>query len=124
ISRWGCSRGGPMNESRLKRVPRPGRAAKPSGGIVCLAVAGLLGLSAPGAAAAQVIAIEGGTVHTIAGPPIMGATVLIRDGRIEAVGAGVQVPAGATRIDASGKIVTPGLFDSGTNIGVVEIEAV
>lgn len=113
-----------MNESRLKRVPRPGRAAKPSGGIVCLAVAGLLGLSAPGAAAAQVIAIEGGTVHTIAGPPITGATVLIRDGRIEAVGAGVQVPAGATRIDASGKIVTPGLFDSGTNIGVVEIEAV
>ncbi|MDP9349473.1 MAG: amidohydrolase, partial [Gemmatimonadota bacterium] len=44
-------------------------------------------------AAAQTIAIEGGTVHTMAGAPIQNGTVLIRDGRIVAVGQNVAVPA-------------------------------
>lgn len=74
--------------------------------------------------AAQTIAIEGGTVHTMAGAPIQNGTVLIRDGRIVAVGASVAVPAGAQRIDARGKIVTPGFFDSSTNLGLVEVGAV
>lgn len=73
---------------------------------------------------AQTIAIEGGRVHTMSGAPIEGGTVLIRDGRIAAVGRDVPVPAGAQRIDARGKIVTPGLFESGTNIGLIEIESV
>lgn len=76
------------------------------------------------AASAQVIAIEGGTVHTMVGAPLQNGTVLIRDGRIAEVGTSVDVPAGAIRIDASGQVVTPGFFDSGTNIGLVEIEAV
>jgi imidazolonepropionase-like amidohydrolase len=87
----------------------------------------LLGIAAAAAsapAAAQVIAIEGGTVHTMTGAPIANGTVLIRDGRIAEVGSGVAIPAGAVRIDAAGRIVTPGLFDSGTNLGLVEIEAV
>jgi imidazolonepropionase-like amidohydrolase len=85
---------------------------------VCAALLGV----AP--AAAQTIAIEGGTVHTMTGAPIEGGTVLLRDGRVVAVGRDVAVPANAQRIDARGKVVTPGLFDSGTNIGLVEIEAV
>lgn len=79
-------------------------------------------LAAP--AGAQTIAIEGGTVHTMAGAPIEGATVLIRDGRIAAVGTNVTVPAGAQRIDARGKVVTPGFFDSNTNLSLVEVGAV
>lgn len=75
-------------------------------------------------AAAQTVAIEGGTVHTMTGAPIQGGTVLIRDGRIVAVGQNVTVPAGARRIDARGKVVTPGFFDSGANVGLVEIGAV
>lgn len=75
-------------------------------------------------AAAQTVAIEGGTVHTMTGAPIEGGTVLIRDGRIVAVGQNVTVPAGARRIDARGKVVTPGFFDSGANVGLVEIGAV
>lgn len=74
--------------------------------------------------AAQTIAIEGGTVHTMTGAPIEGGTVLIRDGRIVAVGKNVAVPAGARRIDARGQIVTPGLFDSGTDVGLTEVGAV
>lgn len=73
---------------------------------------------------AQTIAITGGTVYPVSGPRIENGTVLIRDGRIVAVGANVSVPADATRIDAAGKWVTPGLFDSGTQIGLTEINAV
>jgi imidazolonepropionase-like amidohydrolase len=77
------------------------------------------------AAAAQgVVAIVGGTVHTISGAPIEGATVLIRDGRIEAVGRDVAIPAGALRVDARGKVVTPGFFESSTQIGLTEVGAV
>lgn len=75
-------------------------------------------------AAAQTVAIEGGTVHTMTGAPIEGGTVLLRDGQVVAVGRDVAVPAGARRIDARGKIVTPGLFESGTNIGLIEIEGI
>lgn len=75
-------------------------------------------------AGAQTIAITGGTVHPISGPPIQNGTVIIQNGRITAVGANVAVPAGATRIDATGKVVTPGLFESSTNMALVEVEAV
>lgn len=79
-------------------------------------------LAAP--AAAQTIAITGGTVHPISGPPIQNGTVIITNGRITAVGAGIAVPAGARRIDATGKIVTPGLIESSTNMALVEVESV
>ena len=73
---------------------------------------------------AQTIAITGGTVYPVSGPKIDNATVLIRDGRIAAVGANVAVPAGATRIDAAGKWITPGLIDGAGNMGLREISAV
>ncbi|HKG91074.1 MAG TPA: amidohydrolase family protein [Gemmatimonadaceae bacterium] len=79
----------------------------------------------PGGAAAA-YAIRNATVVPIAGAPIPNGTVVIRDGRIEAVGAGssVQVPADATVIDASGMYVYPGLIDSGTQLGLTEISSV
>ena len=77
-------------------------------------------LAAP--AAAQTIAITGGTVHPVSGPAIPNGTVIIRDGRIAAVGAGIAVPAGARRIDATGMVVTPGLIESNTQLGLREIE--
>ncbi len=73
---------------------------------------------------AQTIAITGGTVYPVSGPKIEHATVLIRDGRIAAVGSNVAVPAGATRIDAAGKWVTPGLIDGAGQMGLREIGAV
>lgn len=90
-----------------------------------LAAAGLaaLALAAP-AAHAQTIAITGGRVFPVSGPPIDNATVLMRDGRIVAVGANVTVPADAERVDATGKWVTPGIFNPSTLLGVMEISAV
>lgn len=73
---------------------------------------------------AQTIAITGGTVYPVSGPKIENATVLIQNGRIAAVGANVTIPADATRIDARGKWVTPGLFDGAGNMGLTEIGAV
>src|SRR2546425_63258 len=70
---------------------------------------------------AQTIAITGATVFPVSGPKLENATVLIRDGRIAAVGTTVAVPQGATRIDASGKWVTPGLVDgAGSRAGVAQ----
>jgi imidazolonepropionase-like amidohydrolase len=75
-------------------------------------------------AGAQTIAITGGRVHPVSAPVIENGTVLIRDGRIVAVGANVAVPADAVRIDATGKWVTPGIVNVATTLGVVEIGAV
>jgi len=76
-------------------------------------------------ASAQTIAITGATVHTV-GPAgtLENATVVIEDGRIAEVGTGIQVPAGATVIDATGKIVTPGLFSPMGQLGLSEVSAV
>ena len=74
--------------------------------------------------AAQTVAITGGTVYPVSGPKIENGTVLIRDGRIVAVGTNVTIPAGAERVDATGKWVTPGLINASTTLGVVEIGAV
>jgi imidazolonepropionase-like amidohydrolase len=57
----------------------------------------------------------------VSAPPIDKGTVLIRGGKIVAVGANVVVPAGARIVDAAGKIVTPGFLESATQIGIVEI---
>ena len=80
---------------------------------------------AASAAVAQTTAVTGATVHTV-GPDgtLENATILINDGRIAAVGTNVQVPAGADVIDASGKIVTPGLFSPMGQLGLSEVGAV
>src|SRR2546426_11711669 len=72
---------------------------------------------------AQTIAVTGGTVYPVSGPKIANATVLIRDGKIAAVGANVAVPSDATRIDAAGQWGTPGVIDGGGQMGLVEINA-
>ncbi len=70
-------------------------------------------------------AITGGTVYTLgAAGKIEHGTVLIKDGRIAAVGADVAIPADAERIDATGKVVTPGIFDPESQFGIVEVGAV
>jgi len=73
---------------------------------------------------AQTVAIVGGKVYPVSGPPIENGTVVITNGRISAVGTNVPIPAGAQRIDATGKFVTPGFVNSSTQLGVQEIAAV
>jgi imidazolonepropionase-like amidohydrolase len=90
-----------------------------------LAVAFLLVLTAaPAWAAAEVIAIQGGRVYTVSGEVLERGTVLISGGKIAAVGASVEVPPGATVVDAAGKSVYPGLIDGLTTLGLTEIGSV
>jgi len=88
-----------------------------------LVFAAALAAAAP-PAGAQTIAITGGKVHPVSGPVIENGTVLIRNGTIAAVGANVAIPGDAQRIDATGKVVTPGLVNAATQLTLVEIGAV
>jgi imidazolonepropionase-like amidohydrolase len=76
---------------------------------------------APCAVSAQTIAITNAKVYPVSSAPIQNGTVLIRDGKIVAVGSNVTIPADAQRIDASGKWVTPGLVNAQTQLGLVEV---
>ena len=80
---------------------------------------------APLASEAQgTFVIRGATVVPVTGPRITNGTVVIQNGMITAVGAGAQVPSGATEINATGMFVYPGLINAGTNMGLVEMGGV
>jgi len=70
--------------------------------------------------AAPAYALVGGTVHPVSGPTLNGATVIVRGGRIAAIGRNIPVPADAHRIDARGLQIMPGLIDAWTAIGLTE----
>ena len=74
-------------------------------------------------AAAQDIAVTNARLMT-SGPAgeIASGTVVVRGGRITAVGPNAPVPAGMRTIDAGGRIVTPGLVSTGSTLSVSEIE--
>ncbi|MBO9695783.1 MAG: amidohydrolase [Sphingopyxis sp.] len=69
-------------------------------------------------AASASLAIVGATVLTGTGAEIADATLLIADGKIEAVGAMLPVPEGYARVDGRGKWVTPGIIDAHSHLGV------
>ena len=92
-------------------------------GSVVEALTALMLAFAAAPAAAQTLAIEGGTVHPVSGASYDG-TVVVRDGLIEAAGPDVATPRGAEVIDARGLHVYPGLFNAWTALGLTEIGSV
>jgi len=68
--------------------------------------------------AAPPVLLRGATVLIGDGARIDGGDVLMQDGRIAAVGRGLDAPAGAVVVDARGKWVTPGLIDVHSHLGV------
>ncbi|MEW6747372.1 MAG: amidohydrolase family protein [Planctomycetota bacterium] len=72
----------------------------------------------PTAVAADRVAIQAGRVITVSGPEIPGGIILIEDGRITAVGEGLEIPFDAMVIDASDKVVMPGLVEPHTQNGL------
>jgi imidazolonepropionase-like amidohydrolase len=76
-------------------------------------------------AAAETVAIINARLETAAAAGIIpNGTIVLKDGRIAAVGAGVTAPAGARVIDAAGGVVTPGLIAPSTSLTVSEVEQV
>ncbi len=88
-------------------------------GMAALAEAAAAGSPRP----SRVIAVTGGSIVDMSGrPPIVNGTVLIRDGRVDAVGVAGQVvvPSDATLVDGTGKFVIPGLWDMHAHFEQVE----
>ena len=119
--RAGLARGGSLGR-------RQGSAARIVAALalatLILAPAALGAQQDPRVPESQAYAIRGATVHTLAGAEIPNGTVVIRDGRIEAVGANLPVPAGAATIDAAGMHVYPGMIDAMSRLGLTEIGSV
>ena len=68
----------------------------------------------------QVLVVRGAKIYPVSGLPIDNGVLVVRAGRIEAVGKSdtITVPSGARVIDASGKVLMPGIVDSHSHIGI------
>lgn len=81
------------------------------GALLALAVGTAAGAQAPVASGAQPTLIRNATVLTVTNGTLENTDILLRDGRIAAIGTSLQAPAGATVVDATGKYVMPGIID-------------
>ncbi|WP_082633113.1 amidohydrolase [Lacimicrobium alkaliphilum] len=79
-----------------------------------------LGLLSASLATAQTVAFTNATLYPITDKVIDNGTLVIRDGKIAAIGPAseVTVPKGATIVDAKGKIIMPGIVDTHSHLGV------
>src|SRR2546426_4029323 len=64
------------------------------------------------------VLIRNATIMTAAGQEIQGGSILLKDGRIVAVGTSVQAPSDAVVVDGAGKWVTPGIIDVHSHLGL------
>ncbi len=87
---------------------------------VLLVIAALVPVSvAPLEGQAQtpgVVAIRNATLVTVSHGTINNGTIVMRDGKIAAIGSNVQIPSGAQIIDGQGKFVSPGIIDAHSHI--------
>ena len=96
---------------------------------ICLAWC-LVGVAAsasdqiPGAKQKTPILIRNATVHTVTQGTLPNTSVLLRDGKIAEIGANIQSVDGYEIIDAAGQHVYPGLIDSFSAVGLVEIDSI
>ena len=86
-----------------------------AGAAIAAAAAG----ASPAAAQDRAIAFTGARILTMAGEAVEDGTLVIRDGKILAVGANVAIPADAERRDAKGRVIMPGIVDTHSHIGQV-----
>jgi len=68
--------------------------------------------------------IKNATIVPVVGEKIENGSILVRDGKIQAVGKDLQAPEEAKVIDASGLFVYPGFIDSYSHFGLAEIGAI
>ena len=70
------------------------------------------------------VLLRGATVHTVSGADLAATDVLMRDGRIAALGPKLAAPKDATVVDVTGKHIYPGLVSAYTGMGLVEFNSV
>jgi len=92
---------------------------------LCVAVVAISAAPAwsqvPAPPQAEPIALVGGTIFPVSGPPIEGGTIVFESGKITAIGTGVALPDGCRSIDVAGRHVYPSLFEAHSEIGLTEI---
>jgi len=76
------------------------------------------------AAASETILIRGADVYPVTGQEMKNVSVLIQGGKIADIGAKIAVPKAARIVEAKGLRVYPGMIDSGTELGLSEVESV
>ena len=67
------------------------------------------------------LVIQNGKIYTITNGIIESGHVVIQNGVIIQIGTGVEIPPDAEIVDATGKVVMPGLIDSFTNLGIADL---
>jgi len=82
------------------------------------AFASISAAAPPAPGTSPVILIQNATILTVSHGTIERGSILIKDGKIAEVGAGIKVPAGAKVIDAAGQFVMPGIIDCHSHIAV------
>ena len=94
--------------------------------LTCVLGGGWLGANdeIPGAPQRVPVALVGGTVYPVDGPPVEGATILFADGRISAIGRDLELPPRTHVVSIAGRRVYPGLFESHSQLGLIEVRAV
>src|SRR5687767_3587666 len=119
---WGCS-----SAAQSAPAPSSAPAAAPATQSTSRNSPGLGAVSAPNADPfpstyrafpSRTTLIRNATVMTAAGPTIQNGSVLLRDGKIVAVGANLAAPSDAVVVDGTGKYITPGLIDTHSHLGV------
>jgi imidazolonepropionase-like amidohydrolase len=88
-----------------------------------LLLASIAALSLAGTASAETVAIINARLETATSSgAVPSGAIVLKDGKIVAVGAGVTAPVGARVIDAKGGVVTPGMIAPSSNLSVSEVE--
>lgn len=113
----------PMAAALARRLPR--RFAFVA--LLCLGLAAgpaTASQEIPGAPQDHPIALVGGVIYPVSGPPIENGVLLCAGGKIVAVGRDVPLADNVERIDVAGQHVYPGLIDAYTELGLTEIPMV
>src|SRR5688572_24454657 len=92
--------------------------------LILLILCVCLGVQAQSAKAKYAtFALTNANIETVTKGVINNGTVIIKGGKIAAVGTNIQIPQGAEVIDCKGSWIYPGMIDGGTNIGLIEFGA-
>jgi imidazolonepropionase-like amidohydrolase len=113
----GCASGGAQTSTTGAPAPQQS-AAKPSTSQDTTAGVGPQYASTYQRHANPPVLIRNATIMTATGQEIQGGSILLRDGKIVAVGTSVEAPSDATVVDGTGKWVTPGVIDTHSHLGV------
>jgi len=92
--------------------------------LACVALAARASDSIPAARPAKPLLLRGATVHTVSGADLPATDVLVRDGKIAALGVKLAAPKDAQIVDVAGKHIYPGLISAYTGMGLTEFGSV